>query len=91
MDICIQIGNTDNKLSQQKWSSFCRDLQTVCSARGEIHFSGGSAIDAPWQNYCICLNVNEDAVDEFRECIKKLRTEYAQDSAAWLQGTTNFV
>ena len=28
--ICIQIGNTDNKLTQQEWSEYCRAVRGIC-------------------------------------------------------------
>ena len=88
-DICIQIGNTDNKLTQQEWSEFCGAMRGLCEAHGDVHFSGGAPTDAPWQNYCLC--VSTETPDALRELVTKRRSKHKQDSVAWLQGNTQFV
>jgi hypothetical protein len=89
MDVSIQIGNTDNCLTQQEWSEFCRRLREICETAGKVHFSGGASTDAPWQNYCLCLST------ELPECLASdvmaLRRTYRQDSVAWLQGDAMFI
>jgi hypothetical protein len=92
IDVCIQIGNSDNKLLQDEWSKYCKRVLHLCEFYGIIHFSGGSAIDAPWQNYCVCLSTTEPLLlkmlkGEIEHCRKKFR----QDSVAWLQGNVELV
>jgi hypothetical protein len=89
MDVCIQIGNTDNKLTQKEWSEFCRAIRGMCEAHGDVHFSGGSPADAPWQNYCVC--VSTDTPDALRNLLIKRRANHKQDSVAWLEGVTSFI
>lgn len=49
--ITIQIGNSDNKLSQMEWSAFIKDVvEVVESLASVVHFYGTSLGDAPWQN-----------------------------------------
>jgi hypothetical protein len=90
MQVCIQIGNTDNGLTQQEWSAFCRRLREICEEFGTIHFSGGSASDASWQNYCVCVEVPENLL-QFSASVTELRKFFKQDSAAWLQGEAVFI
>jgi hypothetical protein len=87
--ICIQIGNTDNKLTQQEWSEYCRAVREVCEAHGDVHFAGGSPTDAAWQNYCVC--VETDVPYTLNILIAKRRATHQQESVAWLQGVTEFV
>lgn len=89
MDISIQIGNTDNALTQQEWSEFCRRLRAICEEHGTVHFSGGSPTDAPWQNYCVCLNIGTPTT--LASLVTDLRVEFRQDSVAWLQGDVDFI
>ena len=48
--VTIQIGNSDDKLTQKEWSSFVAwieyDLKSMIGV--EFHFSGGSANHTPW-------------------------------------------
>jgi hypothetical protein len=92
MDICIQIGNTDNRLSQQKWSEFCDRLYELCDDAGFINFAGGAPTNAPWQNYCICLcTFGTTTQERLLQYVTELRKEFNQDSVAWLQGHTQFI
>ena len=87
--ICIQIGNTDNKLTQQEWSEYCRAIRGICEAYGVVHFAGGSPTDAAWQNYCVCVETDNHIA--LRMLIAKRRALHQQKSVAWLQGDTEFV
>jgi hypothetical protein len=87
--VCIQIGNTDDKLSQLEWSEYCRAIRGICEAHGLVHFSGGSAADAAWQNYCVCVETSN--ADALRESVIKRRATHRQESVAWLQGETELV
>ena len=89
MDVCIQIGNTDNKLTQQEWSEFCGAIRALCEAHGDVHFSGGSPTDAPWQNYCVC--VSTPSPDDLRAVVSQRRATHSQDSVAWLEGAVSFI
>ena len=99
--ITLQIGNSDNKLTQQEWSRFVRDVNqylngTMCKYI-TIHFSGGSHSYAPWQNYCwVFQKINTDIEDYVLDTIKNqiakfAKEEYKQDSIAWTEGVTEFV
>jgi hypothetical protein len=87
--ICIQIGNTDNKLTQQEWSEYCRAIRGICEAHGVVHFAGGSPTDAAWQNYCVCVETDHHIA--LRMLIAKRRATHQQDAVAWIQGETQFV
>lgn len=89
MDVCIQIGNTDNKLSQQEWSEYCSAIRSLCASLGSVHFAGGPANDMPWQNYCVC--VSTDNPDRLRDLVLARREHHKQDSVAWLEGTTSLI
>ena len=54
MTVVVQIGNSDDKLTQKNWSFFVADVRTaVASVATRIHFSSGSPSAQSWQNYCI--------------------------------------
>lgn len=92
--VTLQIGNSDDKLSQQEWSNFiCMVDETITMFRGNLHFSGGSAADKPWQNYCFVFELDEDILvtKSFQHQLKDIREKYKQDSIAWLEGNNLFV
>ena len=87
--VVIQIGNSDDKLSQSEWSRFVNaltDLVEKCCTH--VHFSGHSQGDAPWQNYCVVAE--SEALAQLRLCLCGLAKEYRQDSIALTVGNTIF-
>lgn len=87
--ILIQIGNSDDKLSQTQWSSFCHSLLDLCESYGDVHFSGGSDPTAPWQNYAVMVESHRPGTLKME--IGLLRYRWGQDSIAWLDGQTQFI
>lgn len=93
--ITIQIGNSDNKLTQQEWSAFIYhvfdDLLCVMPNAEQIHFSGGSNPAAKWQNYCWVFNLDDERIPEMREWLSSAAYQFKQDSIAMTVGDTEFV
>ena len=88
----IIIGNSDDKLTQVKWAEFVENIlywiKKFCS---EIHFSGGSPTNTPWQNYCILFSIEDDKVVWIKDNLIELRKKYNQDSIAWIEGDTKLI
>lgn len=92
MDICIQIGNTDNKLTQQEWSEFIYDVEvTIKHWSSQIYFSGFSRPDVSWQNACWIFSCTELDAIGVQEQLVDIREIYKQDSIAWSELTTEFI
>lgn len=90
--VSIQIGNSDDKLSQQEWSSFVMATNMVVSKYGmEKHFFGSSDSFAVWQNAAWIFNMDEEDMSNLRKEIKAVRERYRQDSVAITFGITSFV
>lgn len=89
----IQIGNSDNKLTQKAWSAFINDVaDTIRSYCTTVHFTGGSHVNAEWQNYCWVVQINERNHDaRIISELKDLCERYDQDSIALIRGTTEFI
>lgn len=89
--VVIQIGNSDDKLSQERWSKLITHLkQVVQQDIRQIHFSGGSPAEAPWQNYCLVGELLTD-VKTLKARLRELCRTYGQDSIALIYGATDFV
>lgn len=97
--ITIQIGNSDDKLTQAHWCSYVRDVEnaikTAFGRKPEVHFTGGSAADKPWQNYCWVFDIPaKDLVASLqvaRGVLARIAAEFNQDSIAMTVGKTEFV
>lgn len=94
MTITIQIGNSDDKLTQAKWANYVFDVATmVASHKCEVHFFACSAGSEIWQNAAwviVCDDENERKL--LKDSIATIREGYNQDSVAWSESiVTNFV
>lgn len=90
--VTIQIGNTDNKLTQQEWSNFVMTIEKRLKTLGvTFHFSAGSATEAPWQNYCWVVEASELTVANIRNMLLVMTRWYDQDSIAMTVGQTELV
>lgn len=93
MAITIQIGNTDNKLTQQDWSKFVKETRNLIIQCAEIaYFDGGSISDAPWQNHCFVFDMKTDFdPNYFIKTMKEISRRYNQESVAYNSSETEFI
>lgn len=94
MTLVIQIGNTDNKLTQSEWSDFCASVrETVAAAARQVHFDGCAAGDAPRQNACWVIDVEAapERLEKLRGSLREIRQRFRQDAVAWTAGETEMV
>lgn len=89
--VVIQIGNSDDKLTQMQWAAFVARLRD-CVERHDarIHFWGASANYEPWQNLC-CVCESNGAMYPMLSEISEIRKEFKQDSVAVTIGGTEFI
>lgn len=87
--VTIQIGNSDNKLSQEVWSNFVDDVRCgIESIVHQVHFGGGSDWDAPWQNACWVCEIDGADTERLKQRLKESRVAFHQDSVAITFGDT---
>jgi hypothetical protein len=90
--ICIQIGNSDDKLTQKEWNKFVSMTSGLVAEKADaIHFFEASFGWAEWQNACWVFELKEEYLQPFKETLKILREQFKQDTIAWLEGSTEFV
>lgn len=90
--ITVQIGNSDDKLTQEEWSGYVWEVAIACEAFAEqVHFHGFSPAGEPWQNAAWVLSVSETFVLELQERLAAIRAKYRQESIAWTEGATAFI
>lgn len=91
-NILIQIGNSDDKLSQAEWSRFIKQLRNVLIvARARLHGEWFSAADSPWQNANWCIDATSVDRKFLRETLIRLAQNFRQDSIAWTEGEVEFL
>ena len=90
--VSIQIGNSDDKLSQIEWSAFIHKTSSlICNRADKVFFSGFSTPSEVWQNACWVFLIETDQSHLLWDEMKNLCREFRQDSIAWLEGITVFI
>ena len=86
--VYVTIGNSDDKLSQQQWSQFHRDVDRVIRKWGHvIHGQWVSESTSAYQNACWCFEglLSEFVRREMTADLRSLAVQYNQDSIAWAE------
>lgn len=92
MTITLQIGNSDDKLTQKEWSQFVAAVDNeVNAAARQIHFTGTSAGHSQWQNACWVFELDASCRPALRAALQLHRITFRQDSIAWTEGETTFI
>lgn len=93
MTITVQIGNSDNKLTQVEWSEFVHEVGKLMSTcGGPIHFHGCSHGAAQWQNAAWVSEVwNRETIKEIRSDLSIIARKFRQESIAFAVGETEFI
>lgn len=82
--VYASIGNSDDKLTQFAWAAFIDDTSHAIDQFAEqIHGVWHSAPDAPWQNACICFEIDETSVERLKGSLAQVAADFRQDSIAW--------
>lgn len=90
--ITVQIGNSDDKLTQQSWSRYVEAVRNAMQSRAQqAHFEGGAAVDAPWQNFCWVSQITWRNVFLLEQALERIRDRYKQDSVAVCYGDVRFI
>ena len=88
----VQIGNSDDKLTQSEWSAFqSAAWATIQLWAGVIHFEGHSAPMVSWQNACWVFEIQDANLTHLRGALANVARRYRQDSIALTLGVTEFV
>jgi hypothetical protein len=90
--VTLQIGNTDDKLTQKEWAQFVAAINYIIGYHcKQIHFAGGSNNEKPWQNYCWVFDLKAAHSMDFKRKIANICADYRQDSIAVTVGETKFI
>lgn len=90
----IQIGNSDDKLTQKEWSDFVSEVDAVFKTDVlaiDCYFFATSEGAKPWQNACWVVSIKETDVDLLIKRLVKVRKMYRQDSVAIVLGDVRMI
>jgi hypothetical protein len=89
--VTIQIGNSDDKLTQTEWAAYVLMMRTNilqhCTA---VHFFGAPANWERWQNVAWVVVCEDAKLAALKAAVTDARSTFNQDSAAWTEGETQF-
>lgn len=90
--VTIQIGNSDDRLSQAEWSEFVHQVsEAVARHAARIHFAGFSPAAAKWQNAAFVIECDDSAALAIKSAVVGIRMLFKQFGVAWTEGSTLFV
>jgi hypothetical protein len=90
--VYASIGNSDDKLPQQRWHDFwVRFRLAVIGAASRVHGEWLSIGCAPYQNGCVCFEVEPAKAGGLKAELARLAAEFGQDSIAWAVAVTEFI
>ena len=84
--IYLSIGNSDDKLTQARWSEF-HGLMTmyVRNRAHKVYGSWCSIPTDPWQNACIAFEMDPAEIPILKSELRDLAATFDQDSVAWAE------
>ena len=92
LTVYVSIGNSDDKLTQQRWHEFwVATRNSVMRQARQVHGEWLSIGCAPYQNACICLEIGLADAPFLKAELRTLAAEFGQDSIAWAEARTEFL
>jgi hypothetical protein len=95
--ITIQIGNTDDKLTQDEWRNYVLDIEAWIGLNlhyFSVHFFGGSVNWSSRRNVAWVMDArdtSDEVMCDIKKTLKALGELHHQDSIAWTEGETEFI
>lgn len=88
----IQIGNSDDKLTQKQWAQFIGAVDdSLMRLTIRFHFRGQSPGDAAWQNACWVVEIEWRREQRLKKALATIAAYHGQDAIAYTLGRTQFV
>lgn len=79
----LTIGNSDDKLRQMEWSTFCREVNyQVSNVATRVLFRGYPLADEPWQNMHTSFHITEANLKTLRAVLPGIALKYRQKAIA---------
>lgn len=90
--VLIQIGNSDDRLTQKLWSEYYSDVERLVDIyTEEVFFKGCALPNSQYQNAAFIVLLEEKDIDAFKKSLQNVRRKYFQNSIAIQIGETEFI
>lgn len=90
--IYVVIGNSDDKLSQERWAIFIKDIDVAVQGMAKhVHGVFFAAPNSPFQNACWSIIIDETDVEYVQRRLSHLASKYSQQSIVWADAETTFL
>jgi hypothetical protein len=87
--VTIQIGNSDDKLTQVDWAHCVAEARQQIEAHvHQVHFFGWSEPSATWQNVCCVAEIEESRIRSLQDVLRNVANAWKQDCIAFTLGET---
>jgi len=84
----VTIGNSDDKLTQQRWARYCHTVVDLCEEYAdEIHVVGFTTTDSQWQTMIVACVLADEEAAQLKDALLLVRAEFDQDSIAFAKTT----
>lgn len=84
--VYVSIGNSDDKLTQARWSAFYQQVEIIIRDRARRMYGVWlSCPAAEYQNACIAFGVDADDAVFLKDQLRDLAARFGQDSIAWAE------
>lgn len=92
LTVYVSIGNSDDKLTQARWSCFHDQVAFACRARAcQVYGDWLSLPNTPYQNACLAFAIAPADAEVLKKTLRDLAADYGQDSIAWAEARTEFL
>lgn len=90
--VYVSIGNSDDKLTQARWSQFHDQVTHACRClAGRVYGDWLSLPNTQFQNACIAFAIYPADIPPLKKELRELAALYGQDSIAWAEASTEFI
>lgn len=90
--VYVTIGNSDDRLTQQKWCRFVsRTTAVIYTYATQVYGCWHSESAGPFQSACFGFDIAEGSMAPLRTALESLRISFEQDSIAWAVATPEMV
>lgn len=90
--VYVSVGNSDDKLTQARWSQFHEQVTGACRRRARrVYGDWLSLPNAPYQNACIAFAIHPGDTGVLKKELRDLAAAYGQESIAWAEAATEFL
>lgn len=92
LTVYVSIGNSDDKLSQAQWSTYCQVVNIRVRRFADVIYGVWYSLsNDAWQNACWAFRIRESEAVKLKNRLQDACMDFGQDSIAWAVASTEFI